>query len=151
MKNHPEEILRFASGFLGRGPHRNGKHVRVLWLAVAFVLLAVWMTPAAAPGAAPEPPSRLLVTAREYSLGLSRPKVDAGAAIVELYDYGEDPHNLQLQRVGGLRVFSLGEVGPGETGRLEMRLRRRSTYRLWCSLDGHEARGMSATLRTSRH
>ncbi len=47
-------------------------------------------------------------------------------------------------------MHSLGEVASGETGRLELRLRRRSNYRLWCSLDGHEAKGMTATLRTSR-
>jgi hypothetical protein len=124
-------------------------------VAGALVLVGLagvcrWATSATA-ATAPEPPSRLLVTAREYSLGLSRPKLDAGSAIVQLYDYGEDPHNLQLQRVGGLRVFSLGEVGPGETGRLDLKLKRGSTYHLWCSIEGHEARGMSATLRTSRH
>lgn len=112
---------------------------------------AGWFAAAPAPASpAPEPPARLLVTAREYSLGLSRPKVDAGPAIVELYDYGEDTHNLQLQRVGGAHVFSLGEVDPGETARLELRLRRHSTYRLWCSIADHEARGMATTLRTSR-
>ena len=99
---------------------------------------------------APEAPSRLLVTAREYSLALSRPKVDPGRAIVELYDYGEDPHDLKLRRRGSKRVFSLGEVAPGETGRLDLRLRRSSRYRLWCSLEGHAALGMTATLKTSR-
>ena len=106
--------------------------------------------PAAASPADAGVPSRVLVTAREYSLALSRPKVEAGPAIVQLYDYGEDPHDLKLQRQGSSRVFSLGEVAPGETGRLDLKLRRSSRYRLWCSLEGHAALGMTATLKTSR-
>jgi hypothetical protein len=96
-------------------------------------------------------PSRLLVTGREYSLALSRPKVDAGDAIVQLYDYGEDPHNLVLQRVGSNRIYSVGLVQPGETGELRLKLRKASRYRLWCSLADHASRGMVASLRTSRH
>jgi hypothetical protein len=76
--------------------------------------------------------------------------VDAGPAIVELYDYGEDPHDLVVQRLGSARTYALGEVAPGETGRLDLRLRRASRYRLWCSLQGHAELGMTATLRTSK-
>jgi hypothetical protein len=119
-------------------------------LALAAGLLAL---AAPAPLAAATPrddpaPARLLVTGREYSLTLSRPKLRAGAAIVQLHNFGEDPHDLNLQRVGSRRVFEVGEVEPGETGTLEMRVRRRSTYRLWCSIDPHAALGMEATLRT---
>ncbi len=109
---------------------------------------------AAVPGATASPssdptPSRLLVTAREFSLALSRPKVDAGPAIIQLYNYGEDPHDLKLQRVGSNREYALGEVPSGETGRLDLKLRRKSTYRLWCSIPGHAELGMTATLRTA--
>lgn len=132
---------------------RNGRRT-----LLAIALLAVTILMSAAAGSSPasaapvrEPlPSRLLVTAREFSFSLSRPKVDAGPAIVELYNYGEDPHDLRLQRVGGNRVYALGETAPGERGRLEPTLRRASRYRLWCSLPGHAALGMRATLRTSR-
>lgn len=120
-----------------------------LALAAIGVLAAAGGTAQAGGGG--DVPSRLLVTGREYSLTLSRPKVDAGQAIVQLYDFGEDPHNLVLQRVGSNRVFSLGLVQPGETGELRMKLRKASRYRLWCSLADHAARGMTASLRTSRH
>ena len=73
------------------------------------------------------PPSRLLVTAREYCFTLSKPKIDAGPSIIQLYNYGEDPHDLELQRVGGPTVIELGEVVPGETGQLDLKLRRKST------------------------
>jgi len=120
-----------------------------LRLAIAAGLLAAAAASPAFAAPAPEPvPSRLLVTGREYSLTLSRAKLRAGDAIVQLHNFGEDPHDLDLQRVGSDRVFEVGEVAPGETGTLELRLRRRSTYRLWCSIDPHAALGMEATLKT---
>lgn len=120
-------------------------------MSVVAALLATGF--AAAPASAgrdDDVPSRLLVTAREYSLTLSQAKLGGGDAIVQLYDYGEDPHDLVLQRVGGEHRFSLGVVLPGEVGELRLRLKRRSTYTLWCSFADHAARGMTATLRTKR-
>lgn len=118
-------------------------------IALAAGLLALTApAPLAAAPVGDPPPSRLLVTGREYSLTLSRAKLRAGSAIVQLHNFGEDPHDLNLQRVGSKRVFEVGEVEPGETGTLEMKMRRRSSYRLWCSIDPHAALGMEATLRT---
>ena len=123
----------------------------LLLAPLVVALVAISGSPASAGRKADERlPSRLLVTAREYHLTLSKAKLGGGAAIVQLYDYGEDPHNLLLQRVGGGRVFDVGEVESGETGELRLRLKRRSTYRLWCSLADHAALGMEATLRTRR-
>jgi hypothetical protein len=97
-----------------------------------------------------DPPARLLVTAREWSLALSKQKIDPGPAIVQLYDFGEDPHDLAIQRVGGAKVFRIPEILPGETGTLNLRMRRASRYRLWCSLPEHAERGMTTSLRTAR-
>ena len=118
----------------------------------AAVAAAIAMAGAAEASAKPaaDPPSRLLVTAREFSLTLSRQKVEPGPAIVQLYDFGEDPHDLALQRVGGPTVFTIPETLPGETGSLSLRLRKASRYRLWCSLPGHAEQGMTASLRTGR-
>ena len=79
-------------------------------LALACVAGALGALAATGPAAASpaDAPARVLVTAREYGLTLSRPRVEAGPAIVQLYDYGEDPHDLKLQRKGSNRVFSLG-------------------------------------------
>ncbi len=121
--------------------------------AAAALVIALAAVPAATPagaGRGGKSPERLLVTAREYSLTLSRAKIHGGKAIVQLYDYGEDPHDLRLQRVGGSHVFELGTVLPGEVGELRLRLKRRSRYRLWCSFADHAALGMVATLRTKR-
>jgi hypothetical protein len=122
----------------------------VALLATALVAAGLGAAPASAGKSGDDVPERLLVTAREFSLTLSKPKIGAGDSIVQLYDFGEDPHNLELQRVGGGRVFDIGEVEPGETGELRLRLKRSSTYRLWCSLANHAALGMDVTLRTKR-
>jgi hypothetical protein len=114
---------------------------------VAALLAAAALVPAGAPAADP-PPSRLLVTAREYSLTLSRPKIVPGTAIVQLYNYGEDPHDLNLRRNGSDRVHEIGDVEPGDTGTIQLRLRRGSRYRLWCAIPTHAGLGMVATLRT---
>ena len=120
-----------------------------LRVAIAACLLALGAAPAAAAAPAAEPaPARLLVTGREYSLTLSRPKLPAGKAIVQLYNYGEDTHDLNLQRTGSDRLYEIGDVEPGQTGAVELRLRRRSSYRLWCAIDPHASLGMVATLQT---
>lgn len=120
----------------------------VVALAGSFALAAAASSKSS--GIVKDPPARLLVTAREFSLALSRPKLEAGDAIIELYDFGEDPHDLAIQRVGGPTVFTMPEVLPGETGRIDVRLRKASRYRLWCSLQGHVELGMFASLRTSK-
>ena len=96
------------------------------------------------------PPSRLLVNAAEWSYVLSRPELPPGPAIVELYNRGEDPHDLTIRRVGGIRERSVGETLPDQTATIETKLRRGSRYRLWCTLPGHLERGMEARLKVTR-
>jgi hypothetical protein len=119
--------------------------------------LALFLALAAAGGvfgspatAAERPPSRLLVTAAEWSLILSQGKIDPGASIVQMYNRGEDPHNLRIQRRDGGPVRRIAEQEPEATGQLETRFRKGARYRLWCSLEGHEALGMKATLKVRR-
>jgi plastocyanin len=117
-------------------------------LAGASALIAALAAgPAAAnPPAATRPaPARLLVEAREFNLALSRPTVRAGRAIVQLVNRGEDPHDLRIVR-SGRRIGTIAELRPGKVGEWEGRLRR-GRYRLYCTLEGHRAAGMKATLR----
>jgi plastocyanin len=99
--------------------------------------------------AALPPPARVQIVAREFSLEPSRRTLKAGTAIVELANFGEDPHNLRLQRVGGTKVYGLPVQQSGEVADLTLRLLP-GTYRLWCSLADHRALGMQATLVVSR-
>jgi hypothetical protein len=108
-------------------------------LAAAALALGLVATPAAAP-------ARLQVTALEWEYRLSRARIVAGPALVELVNLGEDEHDLRLRRIGGTRTYRLGKVLPGERTLLSARLRP-GRFRLWCSLPNHAQRGMTAHLR----
>ncbi len=104
--------------------------------------------PAPQPQPEPEDPSipRLGVKAEEWSYTLSRPELKAGEVVVELNNQGEDPHNLNLQLADESGPeLSLATIGPGGQSQGKFNVPA-GEYRLWCSLDGHEAEGMSATL-----
>jgi hypothetical protein len=90
-------------------------------------------------------PSRLFVSAKEFSLVMSGGSVKPGSARIQLYNGGEDAHDLRLQRVGGTRVLRIRETSPGDVTELSTVLRR-GRWKLWCSLPGHAKAGMRATL-----
>ena len=90
-------------------------------------------------------PARVQVSAKEFFYSLSRHKVAAGAAIVELVNFGEDPHDLRLERIGGGRVWKTPLVYPGAYYDLEAKLVP-GRYRLWCSVANHRRLGMTAVL-----
>jgi uncharacterized cupredoxin-like copper-binding protein len=91
------------------------------------------------------PPARLLVTAKEFSLSLSRTAIKSGPAIIQLQNLGEDAHDLWLKRIGGTHTYKIKVVQPGGVGELDTKLAA-GRYRLWCSLADHAALGMRTTL-----
>jgi plastocyanin len=100
----------------------------------------------APPAEPPASPARVQVIAKEYSFTLSRAEVPAGNVIVELVNGGEDPHNLHLlETAADSEAGAFPNTAPGVHEDLELNLRA-GTYTLFCSLPGHEAKGMKATL-----
>ena len=96
--------------------------------------------------AAPPAPTRIQVAAREYSFVLSRLRVKAGPAIVELVNMGEDAHDLALRRVGpGARTLHIPVVQPGALRRISVTLRP-GRYAVWCTVTDHRSLGMSTRL-----
>jgi hypothetical protein len=92
-------------------------------------------------------PSFVSVGAKEFSLTLSRPLVGKGSVRVELRNVGEDPHNLVVSPEGThTPLVSFSTLDPGAYERKSVALNP-GRYQLWCSLEGHEAKGMSVTLR----
>jgi hypothetical protein len=85
------------------------------------------------------------IVAREFSLAPSRPVINAGKAIIELANFGEDPHDLRLQRIGGTKIYGWALAQPGIVEDRTLTLAP-GRYRLWCSLANHRAFGMLATL-----
>jgi plastocyanin len=92
---------------------------------------------------------RVQIVAKEYSFGLSRTHVKAGDATIELANFGQDLHDLRLQRVGARHIAGLGIVAPGKRADLSLKLAA-GRYLLWCSVANHRALGMHATLVVTR-
>jgi plastocyanin len=115
---------------------------------VAFTALVLALRAVPAPAAAAFP-ARLQAVTTEFRLTLSRIRVPAGRVRIELVNYGEDPHDLKLRRVGGTRVYTIPETAPGERTTRTFRLRA-GRYRVWCAIADHEAMGMRALLRAYR-
>ena len=67
---------------------------------------------------------------------------------IELRNSGEDPHNLVVSPDDGTHtpLASFSTLDPGLYERKSVTLAP-GRYQLWCSLEGHETKGMSVTLR----
>jgi len=111
--------------------------------AAAAAAVAVLLAPAAS--ALAPAPARVQVSAKEFFFALSRHTVAAGPAVVELVNFGEDPHDLRLERLGGGRVWKTPLVYPGAYYDLNATLVP-GRYRLWCSVGNHRKLGMTAVL-----
>jgi plastocyanin len=94
-------------------------------------------------------PSRVQVVAREYSFTLSRLRVHSGAAVIELANFGQDIHDLRIQRVGAKHIAGLGDVAAGARGDLTVKLAP-GRYSFWCSVANHRKLGMRTTLVVTR-
>jgi plastocyanin len=107
-------------------------------------------SPQTPPTGEPEPQvSHVGVKAVEWSYTLSRPELGAGEVIVELNNQGEDAHNLKLQREGSEESpLVVPEASSEEQTSARFTLAP-GTYRLYCSLYEHEAKGMHAALVVS--
>jgi len=115
-------------------------------MRLALCLASAVVALTAAAQAATREPARTQVSASEFRLVLSRSSVPAGPVIVELYNRGEDDHDLALRRLGkGAVTRRISVVHPGKVADLETRLAP-GTFVLWCTLADHRARGMRARL-----
>jgi plastocyanin len=98
---------------------------------------------------APVAPARVQVTAEDseaFHFTLSRPTVPAGKVIIEFVNHGQDEHNLNaLEASEGSLAGSLPNAVPNSHLSLTLNMRP-GNYTLFCSLPGHEAKGMRATL-----
>jgi plastocyanin len=109
--------------------------------------------PADSASAARRPPARALVYAQEWSLWASRSHVPAGRLIVQLWNRGQDAHDLAIRRLDarGAMVASAQTVGVAQSGQLRQATwtLRPGTYELYCTMPGHLKAGMHARLVVS--
>jgi uncharacterized cupredoxin-like copper-binding protein len=121
-----------------------------LAIAVALGLAAFGAVPGAVgAGTKHRAPARLLVYAQEWSLWPSRQAVAAGPVIVQLWNRGEDAHDLRIRRLHGGRMTghtqSVAITASGKVSQGGWRLAP-GTYELYCSMPGHLRRGMHTRL-----
>jgi plastocyanin len=102
------------------------------------------------PAQAGAPLTRVQVVALEFHYRLSRIRIPSGPVRIELSNFGQDEHDLTLQRVGSSTVYQLPKALPGQHQTVNLQLKP-GVYRLSCSLADHASRGMQATLRVRRH
>jgi plastocyanin len=104
----------------------------------------------------PEPEANALGVAADDRGGvkkytLSRETVRAGQLTVQLQNKGEDPHDMDMQRVGPSGE-PLGEVvkvpvtEPGANTDASVTVEA-GEYRMWCDLYNHAKEGMEATVK----
>lgn len=95
----------------------------------------------------PPAPQRLQALTLEFEIRLSRTSVPAGDLRLEFNNsLAEDPHDLNLRRLDGTgATIAFDELQPGEISTRAVKLDP-GTYRMWCSLSGHEQLGMRADL-----
>ncbi|HEY2052563.1 MAG TPA: hypothetical protein VGH14_01360 [Solirubrobacterales bacterium] len=114
--------------------------------------------PAAPPATTPEPEpeaNALGVAADDHggvkSYTLSRQTVRSGRLTVQLQNKGEDPHDMEVQRIGpeGEPVGEVVEVPVTEAGEQKTASLtvEAGEYRMWCNLFNHAKEGMEATVK----
>ncbi|HTT30049.1 MAG TPA: plastocyanin/azurin family copper-binding protein [Solirubrobacteraceae bacterium] len=124
--------------------------VAFLCALVAAIPAGVVATAAAAPASA-----HLLVYAQEWSLWPSRSSVPAGKVIVQLWNRGQDAHDLRIRKVGahghmtGPVIDGIKITLPGQVSQATWDLKA-GRYELYCSMPGHLKMGMHARLTVTR-
>lgn len=113
----------------------------------ALAALAGTLGPGAA---AARTPARMLVYAQEWSLYGSRATLAPGRVTVQLWNRGQDAHDLRIRRLTrGRRTGPvLGRVAVTQSGALRQSSWTLASghYELYCSLPGHLMKGMHFTL-----
>ena len=86
----------------------------------------------------------VLVTEKEYSIRLPAKAFDAGPYGFEVKNEGKVPHDLAVEKAGAV-VEKTPLIDGGKTAKLEVQLDP-ATYKLYCTVPGHEQLGMKTTI-----
>jgi uncharacterized cupredoxin-like copper-binding protein len=96
--------------------------------------------------AAPRARVAIGVHESEFRIRLTRSSVPAGPVVIEVINDGQDPHDLHLRRADGQGSEFSFPVGRSSSRQSATFVLTAGTWRLWCSLPGHDEMGMHATL-----
>jgi plastocyanin len=122
---------------------------------IGIVLLASVLlgTAAVAParggssGKAPRNGTAVGVGEREFTITPYRRSVPPGLVRFNVTNFGEDGHNLVVIRAAdGKRLAESPEIRSEKQYTLRVRLKKRGTYRLYCTIPGHKRLGMKSKI-----
>ncbi len=118
---------------------------------LAALVLVVGSFGAISADASTRPPARMLVYAQEWSLWPSRSSLPAGKVTVQLWNRGQDAHDLRLRRLdrhGHMTGRVLAAAPTTLSGALSHATWKLSPgrYELYCSMPGHLKLGMHVNL-----
>lgn len=124
--------------------------IRRRLIATGLLVTLIGAAGAISAGASTRPAARMLVYAQEWTLWPSRSSLPAGRVIVQLWNRGQDAHDLRIRRLDrhgrmtgpaqGLRTTTAGAIGEAS-----WRLKP-GRYELYCSMPGHLKQGMHTRL-----
>ena len=109
--------------------------------------MIAWDGPPVSVARAPTPVG---VSLTEWEVDLGRRRVKTGRIKLYVTNYGEDSHDLAVRDRAGVVVRHLRLLSAGGRTTARVRLRHPGRYTLFCTLPGHEAKGMHARLRVRR-
>ena len=122
------------------------------------ILIALGVAVAATPALPPlvpatatsRPAAHMLVYAQEWSLWPSRTSVPAGRVVVQLWNRGQDAHDLRVRHVDRHGQMSGAVQGvsvtpSGALGQASWQLKP-GRYELYCSLPSHRQHGMHTVI-----
>jgi uncharacterized cupredoxin-like copper-binding protein len=131
------------------GPRRARLPIAVGTVAAACAAVGIGAGTSAAKlpsdGGTARVPARLLVYAQEWSMWPSRPSLKAGTVIVQLWNRGQDAHDVRVRRLShGAMVGRTQGDAITQSGKLSQATWHLSpgTYELYCSMPGHLKKGM---------
>jgi Copper binding proteins, plastocyanin/azurin family len=90
------------------------------------------------------------VNLSEWDVLLGRHRVRGGRIKLYVTNDGEDSHDLAVRDHAGVVVRHLHLLSSGGRTTARLHLRHPGRYTLFCTLPGHEAKGMHARLRVRR-
>jgi uncharacterized cupredoxin-like copper-binding protein len=116
--------------------------------AFAVALALAGAAVAAFQGRAASAATTIKVTEREYHIALSTTTPKAGTITFAIHNAGHLTHQFDVSGGGLKAIAKASAIAPGKTKTLTVKLGG-GKVSVWCSVPGHAALGMKATLKVS--
>ncbi len=84
----------------------------------------------------------------EFKIDPSTTTFKAGDYIVVAENDGKFAHDLHIATPDGSEIGHTAQLTTGQSANFQVSLKA-GTYKLWCAVDGHQARGMETTITVS--